>query len=69
MCINVIEEHFRQVEEWNAYGIDAFNITEPYSSNVDDRTFHELYLFPWYDAVHSGMVSERAFAISNPVLY
>ncbi|KAL1962259.1 hypothetical protein VTN77DRAFT_9849 [Rasamsonia byssochlamydoides] len=48
------QEHFRQVIEWNSYGLGP-NITEPYSSNCDDRTFHELYLFPWYDAVHSGM--------------
>ncbi|MCJ1392303.1 hypothetical protein MMC18_005170 [Xylographa bjoerkii] len=52
------QEHFRQVEEWNDYGLAAnitMNITEPYSSNADDRTLHELYLFPWYDAVYSGM--------------
>ena len=48
------QEHFREVIEWNSYGLGP-NITEPYSSNVDDRTLHELYLFPWYDAVHSGM--------------
>lgn len=41
------QEHYRQVDEWNAYGIASFNITEPYSSNCDDRTLHELYLFPW----------------------
>lgn len=54
------QEHFRQVEEWNAYGPAAgvlFNITEPYSSNADDRTLHELYLWPWYDAVHAGLAS------------
>ncbi|KAI9821322.1 MAG: hypothetical protein M1827_004058 [Pycnora praestabilis] len=52
------QEHYRQVIEWNSYGPAAnvtSNITEPYSSNADDRTLHELYLFPWYDAVYSGM--------------
>jgi beta-glucosidase len=48
------QEHFREVIEWNSYNLGS-NITEPYSANVDDRTFHELYLFPWYDAVNSGM--------------
>ena len=51
------QEHFRQVEEWNDYGIFSMNITEPYSSNCDDRTLHELYLYPWYDAVYSGMAA------------
>ncbi|KAL9050890.1 MAG: hypothetical protein Q9162_006365 [Coniocarpon cinnabarinum] len=48
------QEHYRQTVEWNSYGIADFNITEPYSSNCDDRTFHELYLWPWYDAVKAG---------------
>ena len=46
--------------EWNSYGPAAgvnFNTTEPYSSNVDDRALHELYLWPWYDAVHDGMAA------------
>lgn len=25
-----------------------------YSSNADDKTLHELYLFPWGDAINSG---------------
>ena len=49
------QEHFRQVDEWNDYGILSFNITEPYSSNCDDRTLHELYLWPWYDGVYNGL--------------
>nr|ATQ35961.1 beta-glucosidase [Talaromyces piceae] len=27
------------------------------SSNLDDRTMHELYLWPWYDAVKAGVGS------------
>jgi len=53
------QEHFRQRIEWNSFdlpGVD-FNITEPYSSNIADRALHELYLWPWYDAVHDGMAS------------
>ncbi|KAI9677786.1 MAG: hypothetical protein M1822_008098 [Bathelium mastoideum] len=49
------QEHFRQVDEWNDYGILSFNITQPYSSNCDDRTLHELYLWPWYDGVYNGL--------------
>jgi hypothetical protein len=42
------QEHFRLVGEANGYG---YNITASASSNVDDRTMHELYL--WY--VHPWM--------------
>ncbi|KAJ7229688.1 glycosyl hydrolase family 3 N terminal domain-containing protein [Mycena rebaudengoi] len=28
-----------------------------YSSNIDDKTFHELYLWPLAEAVHLGVVS------------
>ena len=28
---------------------------ESISSNIDDRTMHELYLWPWYDAVKNGV--------------
>lgn len=27
----------------------------PYSSNVDDKTLHETYMFPFYDGVKNGM--------------
>lgn len=38
------QEHFRLLGEAKGYG---YNITASASSNVDDRTMHELYL--WYD--------------------
>lgn len=38
------QEHFRQAPEAQSYG---YNISESSSSNVDDVTMHELYL--WYD--------------------
>lgn len=28
-----------------------------YSSNIDDRTMHEVYLWPFADAVHAGVGS------------
>ncbi|KAF2095993.1 beta-glucosidase [Rhizodiscina lignyota] len=49
------QEHFREVRETNDFGYSPFNITEPYTVSCDDRTFHELYLWPWYDAVQKGM--------------
>ena len=48
------QEHFRQSGEAQGYG---FNITESYSSNVDDVTMHELYLWPFADAVRAGVGS------------
>ncbi|KAI5270885.1 putative beta-glucosidase D [Aureobasidium subglaciale] len=28
--------------------------TAPYSSNIDDKTFRETYLWPWYDIIKAG---------------
>jgi beta-glucosidase len=36
------QEHFRQSMEAQGYG---YNITESISSNIDDVTLHELYLW------------------------
>jgi beta-glucosidase len=46
------QEHFRQVPEAIGYG---YNITETLSENVDDKTLHELYLWPFADAVRAGV--------------
>ena len=46
------QEHFRQVSEAVGYG---YNITETSSSNVDDKTMHEMYLWPFADAVRAGV--------------
>lgn len=35
----------------------GYNITEAYSSNIDDTTLHELYLWPFADAVRAGVGS------------
>lgn len=48
------QEHFRQVGEAQGYG---YNITESSSSNIDDVTMHELYLWPFADAVRAGVGS------------
>ncbi|KAI1823530.1 glycoside hydrolase family 3 protein [Xylaria intraflava] len=48
------QEHFRQVGEAQGFG---YNITETLSSNIDDKTMHELYLWPFADAVKAGVGS------------
>ncbi|CZR54396.1 probable beta-glucosidase 1 precursor [Phialocephala subalpina] len=48
------QEHFRQQPEAVGYG---YNITEAISSNIDDTTMHELYLWPFADAVRAGVGS------------
>ncbi|KIX06192.1 uncharacterized protein Z518_04166 [Rhinocladiella mackenziei CBS 650.93] len=48
------QEHFRQVGESQDYG---WNITAALSSNIDDKTMHELYLWPFADAVRAGTAS------------
>jgi beta-glucosidase len=48
------QEHFRQAGEAKGYG---FDIDESSSSNIDDKTLHELYLWPFADAVRAGVGS------------
>ena len=48
------QEHFRQVGESIGNG---YNITKTLSSNIDDKTMHELYLWPFADAVRAGTAS------------
>ncbi|KAL8929723.1 MAG: hypothetical protein Q9172_000280 [Xanthocarpia lactea] len=48
------QEHFRQAPESQGYG---YNITDSLSSNVDDATMHETYLWPFADAVRAGVGS------------
>lgn len=42
------QEHFRQAPQ------TGFNITESISANIDDVTLHELYLWPFADAIRAG---------------
>jgi beta-glucosidase len=43
------QEHFRQQWEWG--------LPHAISSNIDDRTLHELYAWPFGDAVKAGVAS------------
>ena len=43
------QEHFRQISDATSFG---FNITDGYSSNLDDETLHELYLWPFAGRFH-----------------
>ena len=45
------QEHFRQSGEAQGYG---YNISESISANLDDIALHELYLWPFADAVRAG---------------
>lgn len=47
------QEHFRQAGEAQGYG---YTITQSISSNVDDKTMHELYLWPFVDAVRGKLI-------------
>lgn len=42
------QERFRQAPQ------TGFNITDSISSNIDDITMHELYLWPFADAIRAG---------------
>ncbi|KAE8349450.1 putative beta-glucosidase A [Aspergillus coremiiformis] len=46
------QEHFRQEPEARGYG---FNVSDSVSENIDDKTMHELYLWPFADAVRAGV--------------
>ena len=58
------QEIFRQPPEAFGYG---FDIDESLSSNIDDRTMHELYAWPFADAVKAnvGGMSGRRTAGRN----
>ncbi|KAF2130834.1 glycoside hydrolase family 3 protein [Dothidotthia symphoricarpi CBS 119687] len=43
------QEHFRQAWEWG--------IPNAISSNIDDRTLHEIYVWPFADSVRAGVTS------------
>lgn len=43
------QEHFRQPFEWTA--------ANAISSNVDDRTLHEIYVWPFADSIKAGVAS------------
>ncbi|KAK6081518.1 glycosyl hydrolase family 3 N terminal domain-containing protein [Seiridium cupressi] len=43
------QEHFRQSWEWG--------LPNAISSNIDDRTMHELYMWPFGDSIKAGVAS------------
>ncbi|KAF2635040.1 hypothetical protein P280DRAFT_554085 [Massarina eburnea CBS 473.64] len=43
------QEHFRQAWEWG--------LPNAISSNIDDRTLHEVYAWPFADSIKAGVVS------------
>lgn len=45
------QEHFRQGSQ------DNYTVSDSISSNIDDKTMHELYLWPFADAVRAGVGS------------
>lgn len=48
------QDHFRLITDSKQYG---FNISEPFSANLDDETLHELYLWPFADGIRAGVAS------------
>lgn len=48
------QDHFRLVQDSTSFG---FNISDPFSANLDDETLHELYLWPFADGVKAGVGS------------
>lgn len=47
------QEHFRQVGEWDTNGWDQ--LEESISSNIGDRAMHEVFMWPFADAVRAGV--------------
>ena len=43
------QEHFRKSYEWG--------LPEALSSNIDDRTLHELYIWPFAESIRAGVAS------------
>ncbi|MCJ1252031.1 hypothetical protein MMC30_009269 [Trapelia coarctata] len=62
------QEHFRQSFEWG--------LPNAMSSNIDDRTLHELYLWPFAESIKAGVASvmcsyqmvNNSYACSNSKL-
>ncbi|KAF9771053.1 hypothetical protein IL306_011321 [Fusarium sp. DS 682] len=50
-------KHFLAQEQETHRLAEARTGAESISSNVDDKTLHELYLWPFADAVHAGLAS------------
>jgi hypothetical protein len=46
--------------------IASYTSAGVYSSNADKKTLHELYLWPWADAVSAGAVSTMCASKWSP---
>lgn len=55
------QEHFRQTTE--AQQILNVSISEPISSNLDDKTMHEIYL--WYDPCNLFLLKQTTLLQTN----
>ncbi|GIJ90078.1 hypothetical protein Asppvi_009027 [Aspergillus pseudoviridinutans] len=53
-------KHFIAYDQETARGAEGNNAS--YSSNIDDKTMHELYLWPFANAVYAGVGSVMCFA-------
>jgi beta-glucosidase-like glycosyl hydrolase len=50
-------KHFIGNEQETNRMPDPIGITQSVSSNIDDKTMHELYLWPFQDAIRAGASS------------
>lgn len=48
------QDHYRRQQEWQE-GYNFTNLQQSISSNIDDRALHEVYLWPFADAVKAGV--------------
>lgn len=48
-------KHFLLYEQETNRMAQGTSDVAPYSSNADDKTIHETYLWAWYDGVYNGM--------------
>lgn len=49
------QEKYRNIDMSESFGYGTLHST--ISSNIDDRTLHELYMWPFADAIHAGAAS------------
>ncbi|SEI32038.1 YALIA101S02e07998g1_1 [Yarrowia lipolytica] len=50
------QEHYRRAEEWRD-GFGFKDLKDAVSSNIEDRALHELYMWPFADAVRANVGS------------
>jgi beta-glucosidase len=50
------EQETARLATYTEFGATSI-VVAPYSSNIGDRTMHELYLWPFYNAIRAGVSS------------